>query len=227
MDHTLVPYDQELARLKDNLLKMSGLVEELISKSVEALKNRDGKLAEEVIQRDKEIDQLELEIDDQCISLIALYQPKAGDLRFITTAMKITNDLERMGDLAEDIAERTLELADQEPVKPLVDIPKMADLTKEILKMSLDAFVKGDVTKAEGVWEKEREIDKLKDQVYDELVSIMVRNAHLIPRAIPLLLVSRHLERIADHATNIAEDVVFMVEAKVVKHSGGENERSG
>jgi len=227
MDHTLVPYDQELARLKDNLLKMSGLVEELISKSVEALKNRDGKLAEEVVQRDKEIDQLELEIDDQCISLIALYQPKAGDLRFITTAMKITNDLERMGDLAEDIAERTLELADQEPVKPLVDIPKMADLTKEILKMSLDAFVKGDVTKAEGVWEKEREIDKLKDQVYDELVSIMVRNAHLIPRAIPLLLVSRHLERIADHATNIAEDVVFMVEAKVVKHSGGESERSG
>jgi phosphate transport system protein len=227
MDHTLVPYDQELARLKDNLLKMSGLVEELISKSVEALKNKDGKLAEEVVQRDKEIDQLELEIDDQCISLIALYQPKAGDLRFITTAMKITNDLERMGDLAEDIAERTLELADQEPVKPLVDIPKMADLTKEILKMSLDAFVKGDVTKAEGVWEKEREIDKLKDQVYDELVSIMVRNAHLIPRAIPLLLVSRHLERIADHATNIAEDVVFMVEAKVVKHSGGENERSG
>ncbi|KAF0133771.1 MAG: phosphate transport system protein [Candidatus Saganbacteria bacterium] len=222
MEHQYTAYDQELASLKDSILKMGGLVEELIFKSIESLKNRDRNLAKEVIKQDVAVDRLELEIDEQCINLIALRQPKAGDLRFITTGMRIATDLERIGDLAEDIAERSLELADQGPLKPLIDIPKMAELAQAVLRAVLDAFVNGDTAKLKGVWDKEREIDGLRDQVHDELISIMVKDSLSVPRAIPLLLISRHLERIADHATNIAEDVVFMVEAKVVKHGGGE-----
>jgi len=224
MEHQYTAYDKELASLKDGVLKMGGLVEELIFKSVESLKTRDRKMAKEVIKQDVAVDRLELEIDEQCINLIALRQPKAGDLRFITTGMRIATDLERIGDLAEDIAERSIELADQGPLKPLIDIPKMAELAQDILRTVLDAFVNGDTTKAKGIWDNEREIDRLRDQVHDELIGIMVKDAASVPRAIPLLLISRHLERIADHATNIAEDVIFMVEAKVVKHSGGEKE---
>jgi phosphate transport system protein len=221
MEHQYTEYDKELAGLKDNVLKMGGLVEELIYKSVESLKTRDRNLAKDVIKHDIAVDRLELEIDEQCINLVALRQPKAGDLRFITTGMRIATDLERIGDLAEDIAERALELADQGPLKPLIDIPKMAELAQDILSTVLDAFVSGDAAKARGIWDKERQIDKLRDLVHDELIEIMTKDSTAVPRAIPLLLISRHLERIADHATNIAEDVVFMVEAKVVKHSGG------
>lgn len=221
MEHQYLAYDKELAGLKDNVLKMGGLVEELIYKSIESLKNRDRNMAKEVIKQDVSVDQLELEIDEQCLNMIALRQPKARDLRFIMTGMRIATDLERIGDLAEDIAERAIELADQGPLKPLIDIPQMAKLAQEVLRTVLDAFVSGDIAQAKGVWDKEREIDKLRDQVHDELIAIMTKDSASVPRAIPLLLVSRHLERIADHATNIAEDVVFMVDAKVVKHGGG------
>jgi len=226
MDHQTV-FDHELADLKETILKMGVLVQELIYKSVEALKNRDKELARSVIEKDKEVDKLELEIDEKYINMIALRQPKASDLRFITTGVRIATDLERIGDLAEDIAERALEIADQPLLKPLIDIPKMAKLSQNSLAMVLDAFVNRDPQKAKAVWENENEVDKLQAQVHDELLQIMTNDSSTVSRGIPLLLASRHLERISDHATNIGEDVVYMVEGKVVKHSGAEELHHG
>ncbi len=217
-------FDQELADLKATILKMGILVQELIFKSVEALKTRDRNLAKSVIKMDMEVDRLELVVDEKCINLIALRQPKASDLRFITTGIRIATDLERVGDLAEDIAERAIELSEQPLLKPLIDIPRMAILAEQAVAYSLDAFVGRDVKKAKAIWQIEKEVDHLRDLVHDELLSIMSKDPTTISRAIPLLLVSRHLERISDHATNIAEDVVYMVEAKVVKHGGGKEE---
>ena len=211
-------FDQELADLKATILKMGILVQELIFKSVEALKTRDRNLAKSVIKMDMEVDRLELVVDEKCINLIALRQPKASDLRFITTGIRIATDLERVGDLAEDIAERAIELSEQPLLKPLIDIPRMAILAEQAVAYSLDAFVGRDVKKAKAIWQIEKEVDHLRDLVHDELLSIMSKDPTTISRAIPLLLVSRHLERISDHATNIAEDVVYMVEGKVVKH---------
>lgn len=222
MEHQSSTFDQELSVLKDTILKMGVLVSELIKKSVESLSLRDRDLAKEVIKKDVEVDKLELEIDEKCVNIIALRQPKASDLRFITTGMKISTDLERIGDLAEDIAERAIELSDKPLLKPLIDIPKMAKLSQDALLIALDSFVKSNVDKAKQVWEIERQVDKLRDAVHDELLDLMVKNSASVDRAIPLLLVSRHLERISDHATNIIENVVYMVKAKVVKHSGVE-----
>ncbi|MBI5701577.1 phosphate signaling complex protein PhoU [Candidatus Saganbacteria bacterium] len=219
MDHQIT-LDQELNDLKETILKMGILVQELIHKSVDALKDRDRDLAKTVIKQDIQVDKLELEINEKSINLIAIRQPKAIDLRFITTAMRIATDLERIGDLSEDIAERAIELADQPLLKPLIDIPKMAKFVQDSVSLVLDAFVSKDAEKAKSVWIKEKEVDKLRDQVHDELIGIMSNDEKTVPRAIPLLLVSRHLERIVDHATNIAEDVVYLVEAKVVKHGG-------
>lgn len=221
MDHQIL-FDQELTELKNTILKMGELVEELITRSVQALKERNKNLAKSVIKDDVEVDKMELEIDDRCIGLIAIRQPKAVDLRTIMTGMRISTDLERIGDLAEDIAERAIELAEQGLLKPLIDIPEMAALAQAAVKEVLEAFVGDDADKALAVWEKEKQVDKLRDAVHDELIEIMSRDARTVPKAIPLLLVSRHLERIADHATNIAEDVVYMVKGKVVKHGGGE-----
>lgn len=222
MDHTTAAFDQDLAQLKENILKMGVLVQDLIYKSVEALKTRDRSLAKDIIKQDVLVDQLELDIDERCINLVALRQPKATDLRFITTAMRIATDLERIGDLAEDIAERAIEVSDQPLLKPLIDIPKMAKLSQDSIALVLDAFVQQDSDKAKGVWKKEKEVDALRDLVHDELVEMMSKDSNVVGRAIPLLLVARHLERICDHATNIAEDVVYMVEARVVKHAGGD-----
>ncbi|MFA4905094.1 MAG: phosphate signaling complex protein PhoU [Candidatus Margulisiibacteriota bacterium] len=221
MDHQTL-FDREIAELKEIILKMGLLVETLIARSIKSLKERDKDLAKSVIKDDVRVDRLELEVDDRCIELIAIRQPKASDLRTIMTGVRIATDLERIGDLAEDIAERSIELAEQGLIKPLIDIPEMARLAQEALKEALDAFVESDPVKARGIREKEKQVDKLRDRVHDELLDIMTKDSSTVPRAIPLLLVSRHLERIADHATNIAEDVVYMVEAKVVKH-GGEN----
>lgn len=219
MDHQRV-FDQEIAELKDTILKMGVMVQELIVKSVDALKNRDTELAKEIIKQDVEVDRLELEIDDKCVELIALRQPEASDLRFLLTGMRIANDLERIGDLAEDIAERAIELSDQPLLKPLIDIPKMAKLSQDAVALALDAFINKDSQKAKAIWIKEKEVDKLRDAVHDELVEMMSKDPNIVTRAIPLLLVSRHLERMSDHATNIGEDVVYMVEGRVVKHSG-------
>jgi phosphate transport system protein len=218
MEHQYSAFDKELAQLKDKILKMGVMVQELIKKAVESVKERNKDMAKEVIKQDVDVDKLELEIDERCINMIAIRQPKAGDLRFITTAMQIVTDLERIGDLAEDIAERTIELADQPLLKPLIDIPKMADLALDAISIVLDAFVNQDPIKAKKVWRNEEQIDKLRDQVHDELEEIMTRDPKTVNRALPLLLVSRHLERIGDHVTNIAEDVIYMVEAKVIKH---------
>ncbi|MFH1387516.1 MAG: phosphate signaling complex protein PhoU [bacterium] len=219
MEHQIL-FDQELAELKRAILKMGNLVQGLIERSVRAIKERDKNLAKSVIKDDVLVDQMELEIDDRSINLIAIRQPKAVDLRTIMTGLRIATDLERIGDLAEDIAERAIELAEQPLLKPLIDIPRMAALAQQAVIFSLEAFVKDDVRKARAIWEIEKEVDHLRDLVHDELLGIMSKDATAISRGIPLLLVSRHLERISDHATNIAEDVVYMVEGKVVKHGG-------
>lgn len=219
MEHKRI-FDSEMDELKDIILKMGIMVQGLIQKSVESLKNLDRNMAEEVVRDDENVDRLELEIDEKVIQLIALRQPEASDLRFLMTGMRISNDLERIGDLAEDVAQRAIDLSGQPLLKPLVDIPKMAKLTQDSVALALDAFINRDSSKAKEIWAKEREVDKLRDAVHDELVDLMAKDGSTVPRAIPLLLISRHIERMSDHATNIAEDVVFMVEAKVIKHSG-------
>ncbi|MFA5887054.1 MAG: phosphate signaling complex protein PhoU [Patescibacteria group bacterium] len=220
MEHQRV-FDQELAELKDKILKMGVMVQGLIFKSVEALKNMDRKMAEEVIVEDEKVDQLELEVDETVVQLVALRQPEASDLRFLMTGMRIANDLERIGDLSEDIAERAIELMQYPLLKPLIDIPKMARIAQESVGLALEAFINRDPQKAKLVWEKEKETDRLRDLIHVELSQIMASDSTTVPRALPLLLISRHLERISDHATNIAEDIAFMVEGKVLKHSGG------
>ena len=212
-------FDEELKSLHADILKMAALAQEAINKSVEALKNRDKAEAEEVIKKDNEIDELELKIDEKCIDLIARHQPMAGDLRFIATGMKINAELERIADLAVDIAERVSILVTQPVLKPLVDIPKLSTIAQNMVRGSIDAFIKKDVALARQVVLSDPEADKLRDLVQDELINDYIsRDAKTADRAVPLLLIARHLERICDHATNIAEDVIYMVEAKVVKH---------
>lgn len=212
-------FDEELKDLNTDILKIGALAQEAIFKSVEVLKNRDQAQAQEVVNNDKKIDELELVIDEKCIDLIARHQPLASDLRFITTGMKINAELERIADLAVDIAQRALELADKPLLKPLVDIPKLSSIAQKMVKNAIDAFVGRDEALAKNVIFSDIEADKLRNCVCDELINnYMVKDGSCAPRAVPLLLVTRHLERICDHATNIAEDVIYMVGAKVVKH---------
>jgi phosphate transport system protein len=212
-------FDLELVDLKSNILSMGDLVEEAIIDSVEALKRLDRSRAQEVIDNDRLIDEQELKIDEECLDLLALRQPMAVDLRFITMAMKISTDLERIADLAVDISQRVLELADKPLLKPLVDIPKLTLLAQKMTRDAIGSFVNKDAELARSVILNDREADNLRDLVQQELLNDYIsKNKSTIPRAVPLLLVARHLERICDHATNIAEDVIYMVEAKVVKH---------
>lgn len=212
-------FDQELQELNKEILKMGAFVEEAIYKSVEALKNRDKILAKSVVDNDSIIDRLELEIDEKCVDLIARHQPMAKDLRFITTGMKINAELERIADIAVDIAQRTLELVDKPLLKPLVDIPKLAAVAQNMVKRAIDAFVKGDSDLAREVMLSDPEADQLRDTIQKELVEdYMVKDGSTAPRAVQLLLITRFLERICDHTTNIAEDVIYMVQAEVVKH---------
>jgi phosphate transport system protein len=212
-------FDTELADLKNNILQMGDLVEEAIIDSVEALKRLDRARAQEVIDNDRLIDEQELKIDEECLDLLALRQPMAVDLRFITMAMKISTDLERIADLAVDISQRVLELADKPLLKPLVDIPKLTLLAQKMTRDALSSFVNKDAELARSVIFNDREADNLRDLVQQELLNDYIsKNKSTIPRAVPLLLVARHLERICDHATNIAEDVIYWSEAKVVKH---------
>ncbi len=211
-------FEAELSELNDLILKMGNMVQASIRKSVEGLKNRDEQLSKQVISSDRAVDDLELLIDDKCVTLIARIQPMAADLRFITTAMKITTDLERMGDLAVDIAQKNLELLNMPLLKPLIDTPKLADIAMQMIGESIDTFVKRDSSRSLKIHAMENEADKLRDLITDELMEIMTKDPTSVPRAIPLLLIARYLERICDHAMNVAEDVVYMVEAKVVKH---------
>ncbi len=212
-------FDDELKELHKDILKMAALTQESIYKSIEALKNRDRQASQEVIGHDNSIDELELAIDERCIDLIARYQPMAGDLRFISTAMKINAELERIADLSVDIAERVLELVDKPLLKPLIDIPKLSVIAQNMVHDSIDAFVNKNVDLAKKVVLFDSEADKLRNLVQDELINdYMSVDPKTADRAVPLLLIARHLERICDHATNIAEDVVYLVEARVVKH---------
>jgi len=211
--------DQELKELNKNILRMGAFAEEAIYKSIESLKGRDKEMAKSVIDNDANIDTLELAIDEKCVDLIARYQPMARDLRFITTGMKINAELERIADIAVDIAQRTLEVVDKPFLKPLIDIPKLTTVAQNMVKMSIDAFVKGDIELAKKVLLSDPEADRLRNLIQEELIEdYMVKNGATAPRAVQLLLIARFLERICDHATNIAEDVIYMVNAEVVKH---------
>jgi len=198
---------------------MGILAQEAIFKSIESLKDRDKLLAQEVIQNDKKIDDLELSVDEKCIDLIARYQPMAGDLRFITTGMKINAELERIADLAVDISQWVLELVDKPLLKPLIDIPRLSQIAQQMVREAIDAFVNRDAELARKVVLTDPQADKLRNQVQEELIhEYMLKDNKSADRAVSLLLIARYLERICDHTTNIAEDVIYMVEAKVVKH---------
>jgi len=211
--------DKELTELEKMLLFMAGLVEESIAKSLQALRRLDAGLARQVIDEDDWINALELSVDDKCLDLIALHQPMAIVLRFIAMSMKISTDLERIADLSVDISERTLELEGKPQLKPLIDIPKLADLSQRMVKDAIDAFVHRDTDLAKSVILRDAEADDLRNLVQSELINdFMTKDPSTAPRAVPLLLVARHLERICDHATNIAEAVFYMVKAEVIKH---------
>lgn len=212
-------FDEELKELHKDILRMGALVQEAIFKSTEALKNRDKSLALEIIGSDNKIDELELTIDERCIDLMARFQPMAGDLRFITTGMKINSELERIADLSVDICQRVLEIIDKPLLKPLIDIPKLSLIAQNMIKDAIDSFIRKDAEIARKVILADAEADRLRNMVCDELIKkYMERDPKTASRAVPLLLIARHLERICDHTTNIAEDVVYMVEGKVVKH---------
>lgn len=198
---------------------MGALVEEQIQQATHALTSRDVDLAQEVINNDRRVNTLDVEVDEACLNLLALYQPAARDLRFITTAMKISTDLERMSDLAENICERTIELNEEPQLKPYIDIPAMAEKCLKMVGEALDAFVRGDSVLARKVLEDDDEIDELNEQLFRELLSYMIENPKTISRAIRLSFISKYIERIADHATNVAELVVYMVEGKIIRHT--------
>lgn len=216
--HIYKSFDKELKELKEKLLYEGGLVEKAIGNSIKALLERDSKLAEKVIQDDDIINSRDVEIDELCLKLLALRQPAARDLRFITTAIKINYDLERIGDMAVNMCERVLELNLEPQLKPYIDLPKMATTVQMMLKESLDAFVKEDVELAWKVTKDDEIVDVLHDQIFRELLTYMMQDPKTISRATRLLFISKYLERMADHSVNIAELVIFMVEGKIVRH---------
>jgi phosphate transport system protein len=219
-EHTDQHYESELRELHLKLLEMGGFVEKQIANAVSALVRRDDELARLTIDRDHAANRMDVEIDELCLRLLALHQPAARDLRLITTALKITTDLERIGDMAVNICERVLELNQEPQLKPMIDIPRMAEITGVMLRESLDAFVRGDVDLALKVCRDDDMIDNLTTQLFRELLSYMAEDPHTISRGIRLIFVAKYLERIADHATNIAEMVVFMVKGKSIRHMG-------
>jgi phosphate transport system regulatory protein PhoU len=210
--------EHDLSDLKDRVLRMGSLVEDAIRKSIKALVERDRALALAVIDSDSIINTHDVEIEEECIRLLAIWQPTASNLRFITTAIKIITDLERMGDMAVDICERTIELMDEPQLKPYIDIPRMAEAAQKMLKDSLDAFVARDVDLAMKVCEADDIVDNLNQQIFNELLVYMLQDPKNIARAVRLTYVAKYLERIGDHATNIAEMVVYMVKGKVIRH---------
>ena len=213
-----VHFEDELKTLKQRLLNMGALVEERVHRAVMALMERRPELAEEVVAGDREINDLQIEIDDRALKLLALQAPMATDLRLITSAMKINADLERIGDQAVNIGENALKLLRYPPIKPLIDIPRMAEAAQAMTRDALDSFVKKDALMARWVLKRDDEVDALKDAVFRVLLTYMMADPATIERALGLILVSRNLERIADHATNVAEDVIFLVEGKDVRH---------
>ncbi len=216
--HTNKSYDRDLSDLKQNLLLLGNLVERSIISAIKALEEMDGKLAASVIADDDQIDRKEVEIDEFCHKVIALRQPAAKDLRFITTALKINYDLERIGDMAVNICERVVELVNEPQLKPYVTIPQMAETVQAMLRDSLASFIHEDVDLALTVKKNDEKVDELLQKVCDDLQEIMSRDGGSVSRAIRLVFVSKYLERIGDHATNIAELVIFMVQGKTIRH---------
>jgi len=214
--------EQDIEALKERVLKMGGFVEESIRKSVKALVERDRNLAIEVIDGDAIVNNFDVEIEEECIRFLAIWQPTGSNLRYITTAIKIITDLERMGDLAVDICERTIELNDEPPLKPYIDIPRMAEAAQKMLKDSLDAFVVRDSELALSVCAADDFVDNLNHQIFNELLVYMLKDPKNISRAVRLTYITKYLERIADHATNIAEMVVYMVKGTVIRHTACE-----
>jgi len=211
-------FDEELQYLKERLLRMAASVEDALSLAIEALKDQKEEPAREVLKNEENINLLDVEVDETCMRLLALRQPMAGDLRFITSAMKISSDLERMGDLAVNVAELALELARLPLLKPLIDIPRMARAAQAMVRDAIDAFINRDETLARDVCVRDDEVDALDEQIFRELLTFMMEDPRTVQRAVALILVSRNLERIADHATNIGEDVIYMVRGKTIKH---------
>ncbi|MFZ5876047.1 MAG: phosphate signaling complex protein PhoU [Nitrospirota bacterium] len=212
-------FDEELTALKERILRMGALVEVQVANAIKALVERDAELARRVIATDHQVNAYDVEIDEECIRLIALRQPAASDLRFLTTAMKISTDLERMSDLAEDICERAIELTEEPQLKPYIDIPRMAEHARTMVKEALDAFVNRNADLARKVCRDDTFVDELTGQIFRELLSYMMENPQTIRRAIRITFVAKYIERIADHATNVAEMVVYLVEGKIIRHT--------
>ena len=210
--------EQDIEALKERVLKMGGFVEESIRKSITALVERDQKRAIEVIDGDAIVNNYDVEIEEECIRFLAIWQPTGSNLRFVTTAIKIITDLERIGDLAVDICERAIELNDEPPLKPYIDIPRMAEAAQKMLKDSLDSFVARDADLAMSVCAADDFVDNLNQQIFNELLLYMLKDPKNISRAVRLTYITKYLERIADHATNIAEMVVYLVRGKVIRH---------
>jgi phosphate transport system protein len=217
-EHTDKKYDEDLKKLREEILFMGGMVEDQIQKAIKSLVDRDSALADLIIERDHEVNRLDVDIDDLCIKLLALHQPAGRDLRFITTGLKITTDLERIGDMAVNICERALELNLEPQLKPYIDIPRMARISQRMIRESLDAFVREDTELALKVCKDDQEVDQLNSQIFREVVTFMIDDSGTINRAIKISSISKYLERIADHATNIAEMVIFMVKGKSIRH---------
>lgn len=220
MERVFRHFQDELASLKQRLLAMGGLSEERVREAVRGLMDRDGSALDAVLAGDQPINDLHIELDDRCFKLLALHQPMAADLRVIVAALKINTDLERVGDLAINIAEAGKRYLRHAPVKPLIDIPRMGELAQSMLRDALDAFVRRDIALAEAVLVADDTLDALKTQIFRELLTYMLQNPATIEPALDLILISRHLERIGDHATNVAEDVIFILSAKDVRHTG-------
>lgn len=218
-EHFSKQFDNELNEIREKLLEMGGKVEVMISNAMQSLVERDTELAERTIAFDHEINRLEMEIDDKCLEVLARRQPAARDLRFITLALKIVTDLERIGDQCVNIAKRSRELNQEPALKPYIDLPRMAQAASDMVKEALDAFVRGDDALAIKVCEDDQVVDDLNEQIQRELLTFMMADPKTITRAIKINHVSKCLERIADHATNVAEMVIFMVKGKDIRHT--------
>jgi phosphate transport system protein len=216
--HTSSHYEMELREVKNGLIYLGALTEQAIQKAIKSLLERDSVIAQKVIQEDKEIDKLDEELEERCVRILALRQPTAIDLRFITTAIKINGHLERIGDMAVNIAEKAIMLNEEPQLKPYIDLPRMADLVGEMIKYSLDALVRNDLTLAEKVRLQEHVVDKLNEQIFRELLTFMMEDTKTIHRAILIMQISKNLERIADHAKGVADMVIYLVTGESVRH---------
>lgn len=218
--------DHDIDTVRQLVLRMGGLVEQMLTDAMKSLVDRDSERGEIVLQTDKEVDLLEKEIDEQCLSILARYQPAATDLRFIAAVMKLVNDLERMGDSAVNIAEAAAVINHEPPLKPYIDLPRLALLVQRMVRESLDSFVQRNARLALEICKRDDEIDSLYKQLFRELLCFMMEDPKTVTRALHLLLVARNLERIADHATNISEDVIYYVEGRDIRHMGAELDKA-